>query len=148
MCSIPYPVLLIFYQIQNSQNYIAHVAHNFNFICSVVTGYNRNYTYIHALNVEEWRRCLVCHPDQEFYVYIMNGISEGFQIGFDHQYLCREATANMLSAQQNPKVMEEYLTVGQQGKIIRLVHGCSDRLETPNQLVWCYLKKPWPGNEG
>ena len=61
------------------------------------------------MKVEKWRRCLECHPDEEFFGYIMNGISEEFRIGFDNHRLCRGAAANMLSAQKNPDFVEEYL---------------------------------------
>jgi len=61
------------------------------------------------LKVEEWKRCLEPYPDRGLYSYIVDGLSEGFWIGFDHQHLCREAKSNMLSALRNPKVVEEYL---------------------------------------
>lgn len=43
------------------------------------------------------------------YFYIVNGLSEHFQIGFDYQYPCIAAKSNMLSALRNTPVVEEYL---------------------------------------
>lgn len=63
------------------------------------------------LRVYEWRANLSSHPDKEFYSYIISGIANGFRIGFDHRRHCGAVKANMLSAQRNPSVVEDYLRV-------------------------------------
>ena len=62
------------------------------------------------LRLQAWSRALRHHPDQEFVRYILQGIRQGFHIGFDRQAIqCRSAKRNMLSAEQNPSVVERYL---------------------------------------
>ena len=87
---------------------------------------------VNPLNVEEWRRCLECHPDEEFFACIINGISESFRIGFEHHCLCRGATANILSAQKNPEAVEEYVS-GKAAGVDNRASGCSGSLEAPHQ---------------
>ena len=62
------------------------------------------------LRVEAWSHVLRQHPDREFVDYILRGIRQGFRIGFDRAAVrCRSAKRNMLSAEQNPEVVESYL---------------------------------------
>ena len=62
------------------------------------------------LRVEAWSHVLRQHPDREFVDYILRGIRQGFRIGFDRTAVrCRSAKRNMLSAEQNPEVVESYL---------------------------------------
>ena len=50
------------------------------------------------------------HPDREFVEYLLQGIREGFRIGFNYQEcVCKPAAGNMKSASENPGVVEEYL---------------------------------------
>ena len=50
------------------------------------------------------------HPDREFVEYLLQGIREGFCIGFNYQEcVCKPAEGNMKSASENPGVVEEYL---------------------------------------
>ena len=63
-----------------------------------------------TLQVTEWERAMASHPDREFVEYLLRGIREGFRIGYQHRgHTCRQASKNMLSARQNPQVVEEYL---------------------------------------
>jgi len=49
----------------------------------------------------------------------VNGLSEGFRIGFDCQHFCRGAKSNMLPALRNPKIVEEYLAAEiEQGRVL------------------------------
>ena len=57
----------------------------------------------------EWHQELLEHPDQAFKEYILNGIWNGFQIGFDRRSHCVSATSNMRSALDNAAVIQEYL---------------------------------------
>ena len=62
------------------------------------------------LQLQAWAQALRHHPDQEFAHYILQGIQQGFHIGFDRQVVqCRSAKRNMLSAEQNPGVVDRYL---------------------------------------
>ncbi len=60
------------------------------------------------LRVEEWARALRRHPDREFVAYLLGGMRSGFRIGFS-QITARSARRNMLSAEQNPGVVDKYL---------------------------------------
>ena len=63
------------------------------------------------LAVNEWRVLLCDHPDEEFKSYLLQGMVEGFRIGFNYgQCKCKSAKRNMLSAMQNPSVVCDYLT--------------------------------------
>ena len=58
----------------------------------------------------QWQFHLQDHPDQEFVAYLLDGINRGFRIGFSYgNHACRSAKRNMLSATQNPAVVEKYL---------------------------------------
>ena len=57
----------------------------------------------------EWKEELVAHPDTEFRDYILNGITNGFRVGFNRAVTCRPATSNMRSALDNAAVVQDYL---------------------------------------
>jgi hypothetical protein len=62
------------------------------------------------LKWETWAGALQSHPDQEFAAYVVEGLKEGFRIGFDYAgHTCTPAKRNMLSASQHPEVIEEYV---------------------------------------
>ena len=61
------------------------------------------------LSLPAWRRKLEKHPDQDYAKYILSGIEYGFRIGVDDIREFKSATQNILSARQNPQVIEEYL---------------------------------------
>ena len=61
------------------------------------------------LHLLAWRRRLGTHPDKDYVNYILNGIEYGFRIGVDDTRVFKSAGQNMLSAKQNPQVIEEYL---------------------------------------
>ena len=61
------------------------------------------------LILSEWSRELADHPDPAFQSYLLNGISNGFHIGFDRRVCCTSATSNMHSALANAAVNMEYL---------------------------------------
>ena len=53
---------------------------------------------------------LSSHPDSRFTQYIVQGIKEGFRIGFNYQtHHCFPAKSNLLSARQHPEVIRDYL---------------------------------------
>ena len=57
-----------------------------------------------------WQEMMAGHPNQEFAAFILRGILEGFRIGFDSDHALVSARRNTPSAQQHPKVVEQYLT--------------------------------------
>ena len=62
------------------------------------------------LDIAEWRSQLCWHPDREFCQYLIDGLTDGFRIGFNYtSHRCQAAKRNMLSAVQNPGVVEQYL---------------------------------------
>ena len=61
--------------------------------------------------VREWESSLWDHPDRRFVEYLLRGMSQGFHIGFKHDAKeCKRAEANMKSAEENPSVVDEYLS--------------------------------------
>lgn len=62
------------------------------------------------LVVAEWRRCLANHPDREFVGYILQGLEEGFRLGFRYTGRSnKSAKSNMHSAAERPEVINSYL---------------------------------------
>ncbi len=50
------------------------------------------------------------HPDREFAEHLVQGVREGFRIGFEWDVVkCRSAKQNMQSAIDNPTVVAAYL---------------------------------------
>ena len=63
------------------------------------------------LHMERWECRLRSHPDWEFVTFLLEGLQEGFQIGFEYEDLhCRSATRNMRLAAENPKGVDDFLT--------------------------------------
>ena len=58
---------------------------------------------------KEWSRELEDHPDAVLASYILNGIRNGFHIGFDRSKGCQSARSNMRSALDNAAVVTQYL---------------------------------------
>ena len=62
------------------------------------------------LVVAAWQQALKGHPDQKYVRLLLEGMKEGFRIGFDYaKYRCSSAKKNMVSACKNPTVVTEYL---------------------------------------
>ena len=63
-----------------------------------------------TLKPEVWARKLAHHPDQAFRDYILCGITQGFRVGFNYASCsCKPAASNMVSARENPEVVQAYL---------------------------------------
>ena len=59
---------------------------------------------------QEWAKELEDHPDRDFRDYILAGTTRGFRIGFNYSNcLCRPATSNVRSANENAGVVQAYL---------------------------------------
>ena len=72
------------------------------------------------LNLEAWELWLSTHPDQEYASYLLEGIANGFRIGFSHIiHSCTPARRNHPSADKHPSVISEGLaTEVQKGRLI------------------------------
>ena len=62
------------------------------------------------LNLAAWTYKLRKHPDKEFAQYILDGVKHGFSIGVNESATFTSAKKNMLSANQNPRVIDSYLS--------------------------------------
>lgn len=79
------------------------------------------------LPVEAWRVHLSTHPDRRFVDYTLQGLSEGFRVGFDHTHQTRPSDRNMKSAYVNCSVVSRYIAE-------ELKH---------NRLLWFPVPQPW-----
>lgn len=63
------------------------------------------------LKLKRWEDVLVDLPDRQLKDYLLRGITEGFRIGFDYNLLSklRSSSTNLLSAAENPDVVDSYL---------------------------------------
>ena len=51
------------------------------------------------------------HPDRAYCKYLVEGLRDGFRIGFQHgQVACRNASSNMQSANAHPEVVSDFLS--------------------------------------
>ena len=67
-------------------------------------------TLVTPLTPRRWEQVLAKHPDRRFARYIVNGLRDGFRIGFQHDKAhCRPATTNMQSAFMYPELVVAYL---------------------------------------
>ena len=72
-----------------------------------------------ALRIRSWTRELATHPDASFRDYILDGLGNGFRIGFGlFELLADPSRRNMSSATANIKVVDSY--VNQERKAGRL----------------------------
>ena len=83
------------------------------------------------LKVKAWEWHLRALPDRDCANYLLKGLREGFRIGFDYQRGgCKSAKSNMLSARQNPHVVDEYLQVERaKGRILGPVDAAMHALQ-------------------
>ena len=56
-----------------------------------------------------WERNLQSHPDRDFRQYVVEGIRNGFRIGFDYSCRVQSATGNMQSVRNHPQLIADYL---------------------------------------
>ena len=56
-----------------------------------------------------WEQELKDHPDRQFAAYMVNGIKQGFRVGFDHNKHLASCSSNMVSALDHPDVVNDYL---------------------------------------
>jgi hypothetical protein len=61
------------------------------------------------LHLQAWRSYLAYHPDHCFATYLLNGISQGFRIGFSYLSELTPTMHNMLSTRENGHVVDDYI---------------------------------------
>ena len=62
------------------------------------------------LKLEAWAQALAQHPDHAFRSYVLQGIAQGFRIGFNYNAIATcSATSNMPSAYANPQPVSDYM---------------------------------------
>ena len=59
------------------------------------------------LKAEVWEEGLASYPNKAYAGFIMRGITRGFRIGFNYRQQLSEAKYTLLSAEQNPQVVDE-----------------------------------------
>ena len=93
-----------------------------------------------------WETELASHPDQHFAAYVLNGIKYGFRVGYDRTHTLSSGTGNLVSAQEHPQVVSDYL---EQEKLLNQVVVIPDaELPAINCHVspfWVIPKKSNPG---
>ena len=65
---------------------------------------------VSPLRVEKLRQEVLTHPDQSFATYVLNGLQNGFRVGFNPTSVSLKlATQNMPSASLHPSDIDDYL---------------------------------------
>ena len=58
-----------------------------------------------------WSAALRSHPDADFTGYLLDGIEQGFRIGYNyHSQPCQSAKQNLPSANDHPRIIADYLS--------------------------------------
>ena len=91
------------------------------------------------LDWREWQRCLADHLDPGFRDYVVNGIRDGFRIGYEYDsgVPIRSSPSNMSSAREKPEVVCDYIPGD------RMQRGESAWSVRPNPFPICSLKPVW-----
>ena len=50
-----------------------------------------------------------CHPDEQFRQFILDGLREGFRIGYNRAQRRRSSSHNLLSCEEHPAVVQAYI---------------------------------------
>ncbi len=66
-------------------------------------------SHVTPLHPDAWSQALASHPDQAFAQYVVEGLRQGFRIGFQPGSPLRSASANMKSAYDHPSIVTAYL---------------------------------------
>ena len=64
---------------------------------------------VSPLKPEEFARNLTNHPDQLQVAFVLDGLRNGFRLGFHHSRKLKSASTNKSSAKQHPDVIDCYL---------------------------------------
>ena len=81
-----------------------------NFCCPPHGHASPEFTQITTpLNPDVWEAAVVAHPDRAYANYIIQGLREGFRIGFHWDAPLSSASRNMHSTTLRPLVILEYI---------------------------------------
>ena len=59
---------------------------------------------------QDWEKHLVSHPNRSLAKYVVQGIRQGFRIGFNYlKHKTKRSSSNMYSADEHQWVVQEYL---------------------------------------
>ena len=61
------------------------------------------------LNPKAWETALKPHPDKAFSRFLVEGLRQGFRIGFNRQAPLKPASRNIQSAHDHPQAIDDYL---------------------------------------
>ena len=62
------------------------------------------------LNIRTWEVELRAHPDREYVQFLLEGIQQGFRIGFDYSHhSCSSVSSNMKSTSIHPEPIDKYI---------------------------------------
>ena len=64
---------------------------------------------VSLLLVEQFSCDLRNHPNPQLVAFILNGLHNGFKLGFNHSQKLKSAKCTMPSAYEHPTVIDEYL---------------------------------------
>lgn len=66
---------------------------------------------VSPIRVDKLRQEVLTHPDQSFVTYVLDGLQNGFRVGFNPVSVSlKPATQNMPSASLQPSVIDDYLS--------------------------------------
>ena len=62
------------------------------------------------LNIRAWEAELRAHLDRKYIQFLLEGIQQGFRIGFDYSnHSCSSVSSNMKSASVHPESIDKYI---------------------------------------
>ena len=64
---------------------------------------------VSPINISFWREQLQAHPDEQFIQLLLQGLENGFSIGFDLATQLSSARTNLISATEHPEVVSAYI---------------------------------------
>ena len=65
---------------------------------------------VSPIRVDKLRQEVLTHPEQPFVIYVLDGLQNGFRVGFNPASVSlKSATQNMPSASLQPSVIDDYL---------------------------------------
>ena len=65
---------------------------------------------VSPIRVEKLRQLVLTHPDQSVVTYVLDGLQNGFRVGFNSASVSLKSTThNMSSASLQPLVIDDYL---------------------------------------
>lgn len=99
------------------------------------------------LNPVVWAQWLQSHPDQAYVSYLINGITQGFRIGFQYNsHKCIPAKSNHPSANDHPDIISKALEVELKKKAAFWVPYIIENFHTSTPAASVLFQKSIPTN--